>query len=111
MNEESHKNMHDHRPDPQGGPAGASVADAGGRDSVPTGVEPTTATTTQNTSTPATSPTQPTLTGESPSGHLPGTERAGVGANGPTGRPLPDFPQPAPLTSHGPARIIAMCNQ
>ncbi|HET9633949.1 MAG TPA: AAA family ATPase, partial [Terrabacter sp.] len=30
---------------------------------------------------------------------------------GPTGRPLPDFPDPAPLTSHGPARIIAMCNQ
>ena len=30
---------------------------------------------------------------------------------GPTGRPLPDFPEPAPLTSHGPARIIAMCNQ
>lgn len=30
---------------------------------------------------------------------------------GPTGRPLPEFPEPAPLTSHGPARIIAMCNQ
>ncbi|GAA1233032.1 AAA family ATPase [Janibacter melonis] len=30
---------------------------------------------------------------------------------GPTGRPLPDFPEPAPLTAHGPARIIAMCNQ
>ncbi|MGN6302311.1 MAG: ParA family protein [Angustibacter sp.] len=30
---------------------------------------------------------------------------------GPTGRPLPDFPTPAPLSSHGPARIIAMCNQ
>ncbi|PFG33254.1 ParA family protein [Sanguibacter antarcticus] len=27
------------------------------------------------------------------------------------GRRLPDFPEPAPLTSHGPARIIAMCNQ
>ena len=42
---------------------------------------------------------------------LPGTEKAGVGALGPTGRPLPEFPEPAPLTSHGPARIIAMCNQ
>src|SRR4051812_48601544 len=42
---------------------------------------------------------------------LPGTESAGAGAMGPTGRPLPDFPHPAPLTSHGPARIIAMCNQ
>ena len=30
---------------------------------------------------------------------------------GPTGRPLPDFPEPAPLSSHGPARIIAMCTQ
>ena len=27
------------------------------------------------------------------------------------GRDVPDFPVPAPLTSHGPARIIAMCNQ
>ena len=30
---------------------------------------------------------------------------------GPTGRPLPDFPEPPPLAAHGPARIIAMCNQ
>jgi chromosome partitioning protein len=42
---------------------------------------------------------------------LPGTERAGVGALGPTGRPMPDFPEPQSLTSHGPARVIAMCNQ
>jgi chromosome partitioning protein len=34
-----------------------------------------------------------------------------AGQVGPTGRPLPDFPQPQPLASHGPARIIAMCNQ
>ncbi len=27
------------------------------------------------------------------------------------GRPLPDFPIPEPLLTHGPARIIAMCNQ
>ncbi len=27
------------------------------------------------------------------------------------GRTLPDFPVPAPLPSHGPARIVAMCNQ
>ncbi|MFB7797931.1 ParA family protein [Isoptericola sp. NPDC056134] len=27
------------------------------------------------------------------------------------GRPLPDFRDPAPLASHGPARIVAMCNQ
>ncbi|WP_370893261.1 ParA family protein [Janibacter sp. GXQ6167] len=30
---------------------------------------------------------------------------------GPTGRVMPDLPAPAPLASHGPARIIAMCNQ
>nr|WP_049804730.1 ParA family protein [Microlunatus phosphovorus] len=30
---------------------------------------------------------------------------------GPTGRPLPDLPDPEPLTSHGPAVVIAMCNQ
>jgi chromosome partitioning protein len=29
----------------------------------------------------------------------------------PVGRPLPDFAVPAPLASHGPARVIAMCNQ
>jgi chromosome partitioning protein len=30
---------------------------------------------------------------------------------GPTGRPWPDLPEPPPLTSHGPALVIAMCNQ
>lgn len=30
---------------------------------------------------------------------------------GPTGRPARDIPEPTPLTSHGPAKIIAMCNQ
>jgi chromosome partitioning protein len=30
---------------------------------------------------------------------------------GPTGRPLPAFPYPEPLTEHGPARIVAICNQ
>ena len=34
-----------------------------------------------------------------------------VGGLGPTGRPMPNFPPPPPLTGHGPARIIAMCNQ
>ena len=33
------------------------------------------------------------------------------GALGPTQRPLPLFPVPEPLVEHGPARIIAMCNQ
>ena len=30
---------------------------------------------------------------------------------GPTGRPKHEFAEPAPLTSHGPARVIAMVNQ
>lgn len=30
---------------------------------------------------------------------------------GPTLRPMPHFPEPPPLVEHGPARIIAMCNQ
>ncbi len=39
---------------------------------------------------------------------LPGMETPALG---PTGRPLTEFPLPAALTSHGPARIIALCNQ
>lgn len=30
---------------------------------------------------------------------------------GPTGRPMPDLPEPQPLTTHGNARVISMCNQ
>ncbi len=30
---------------------------------------------------------------------------------GPTGRPMPLFPEPAPRETHGPARVVAMCNQ
>jgi len=30
---------------------------------------------------------------------------------GPTGRPIPVFPDPEPLEVHGPARIVAVCNQ
>lgn len=36
----------------------------------------------------------------------PGSEEVG-----PTGRPMPVLPEPAKLTSHGPARVISMCNQ
>ncbi|SDQ38915.1 ParA family protein [Quadrisphaera sp. DSM 44207] len=36
---------------------------------------------------------------------------AAPAALGPTGRPLVDFPVPPPLDQHGPARVIAMCNQ
>jgi chromosome partitioning protein len=34
-----------------------------------------------------------------------------AGQLGPTGRPYPAFPDPEPLLEHGPARIIAVCNQ
>jgi chromosome partitioning protein len=34
-----------------------------------------------------------------------------VAAQGPTGRPMPDFPDPRPVTTHGHARVISMCNQ
>ena len=30
---------------------------------------------------------------------------------GPTGRPLPVFPEPPPLDEHGGARVVSMCNQ
>jgi chromosome partitioning protein len=39
---------------------------------------------------------------------LPGFERV---ATGPTGRPITEFPEPPVLSSNGPARIIALCNQ
>jgi chromosome partitioning protein len=32
-------------------------------------------------------------------------------ALGPTGRPVVDLPDPSPLSTHGPARVIALCNQ
>lgn len=32
-------------------------------------------------------------------------------ALGPTGRPMPVFPDPQPLAEHGHARVISMCNQ
>jgi chromosome partitioning protein len=33
------------------------------------------------------------------------------GLLGPTGRPVPVFPEPQPILVHGPARIAAICNQ
>jgi chromosome partitioning protein len=33
------------------------------------------------------------------------------GVLGPTGRPVPVFPDPEPLLEHGPARVVAVCNQ
>jgi chromosome partitioning protein len=39
------------------------------------------------------------------------TMEARSGERGPTGRPIPVFPEPEPLLVHGPARIAAICNQ
>ena len=45
-------------------------------------------------------------------GEIPGSLAIGEAEGvGPTGRPLRQFPTPPPLDRHGPARILAMCNQ
>jgi len=41
----------------------------------------------------------------------PPPEELVPGALGPTGRPVPVFPDPPVLQEHGPARVVAMCNQ
>jgi len=38
-------------------------------------------------------------------------EEAAKPVLGPTGRPVPEIPEPRPVASHGGARVIAMCNQ
>jgi chromosome partitioning protein len=41
-----------------------------------------------------------------------GREKSGTtGELGPTGRPVREVPEPAPLDHHGPATVIAVCNQ
>ena len=42
---------------------------------------------------------------------MAGSHRKAHSNLGPTGRPLPVFPEPEPLLTHGPARIAAVCNQ
>jgi chromosome partitioning protein len=44
-------------------------------------------------------------------GHAPSPATAPDVVIGPTGRPWPDLPEPSPIYAHGPALIIAMCNQ
>ncbi len=41
----------------------------------------------------------------------PRTDTAVIEVLGPTGRPTPIFPEPEPVSSHGPARVVALCNQ
>ena len=40
-----------------------------------------------------------------------GISEAPAGPIGPTGRPLPVFPMREPLLTHGPARVVGVCNQ
>ncbi|MEO5853708.1 MAG: ParA family protein [Nocardioides sp.] len=49
----------------------------------------------------------PTKTGAGRAAPAPGPEVV----MGPTGRPMPVIPEPRPLTEHGGARVISMCNQ
>src|SRR5947209_6378136 len=39
------------------------------------------------------------------------SERRTHGEPGPTGRPMPRLIEPKPLDRHGPARVLALCNQ
>jgi chromosome partitioning protein len=66
---------------------------------------------------PSSVPSQPSGQATPPAPPAPAAEPARDRASadaavlGPTGRPLRVFPDPEPLSSHGPARVIAMCNQ
>jgi chromosome partitioning protein len=42
---------------------------------------------------------------------LTGFDDLATAIHGPTGRPMTHFAEPKPLRGHGPARIIALCNQ
>src|SRR3954469_21153809 len=54
----------------------------------------------------------PTSGDESPvTDPLPFERPAEEAKLGPTGRPMPVIPEPRPLTEHGHARVVSMCNQ
>ncbi|MCW2723737.1 MAG: Cobyrinic acid ac-diamide synthase [Frankiales bacterium] len=56
--------------------------------------------------------TRSVLTEATEVGTIPSSLAAGdADGVGPTGRPRPTFATPAPLDHHGPARILALCNQ
>jgi len=44
-------------------------------------------------------------------GQAPGQAPAPTAELGPTGRPMPVLPEPTPLSVHGGARVVSMCNQ
>jgi chromosome partitioning protein len=51
------------------------------------------------------------VTSQAPSGPSIRQDALPLESVDPVGRPLPDFPVPPRLASHGPGRVIAMCNQ
>ena len=56
-------------------------------------------------------PSTDVLTGDASRVSEPLSFRGDEPSLGPTGRPMPDLPEPKPLATHGNARVIAMCNQ
>jgi len=56
-------------------------------------------------------PQEPSLFGDEVPGRRLAPVDGGDDTVGPTGRPMPHFSQPPPLTTHGSATVIAMCNQ
>ena len=55
--------------------------------------------------------TEDAMTLQFPTPEAPATVAAGDAGLGPTGRPMPVLPDPRPVTAHGQARVISMCNQ
>jgi len=54
-------------------------------------------------------PAQPVA--EAPAAAEAAASEPAAPALGPTGRPMPELPEPRPLTEHGNARVISLCNQ
>ncbi len=68
---------------------------------------------TATTAAPVEVPEQPVEEPAAPrsSTEQPTTRRPDEVVLGPTGRPMPHIPEPRPLSTHGNARVISMCNQ
>ena len=56
-------------------------------------------------------PFAPPAADADPPADVPVDVQAAAPVLGPTGRPMPDLPEPQPLTEHGNARVVSMCNQ
>ncbi|MGB9377443.1 MAG: ParA family protein [Mycobacteriales bacterium] len=56
-------------------------------------------------------PEHPAVDADASAAQAPAAASAPTGANGPTGRPVRKRVEPKILQQHGPARVIALCNQ